>query len=145
MLVICSHCRRHYRHGEAKCPFCGSTKPAVTRHFGVGLAVAISVTAGLGCGGEDTGPADPGGASNESGGTPATGGTTPATGGTTYNTGRGGTTGYGGAYAVPPSGGRPATGGVSTGGVSTGGVSTGGTGMVALYGPPPTGGAGSAK
>src|SRR5512145_790425 len=53
MLVICTHCRRHYRQGESTCPFCGSEKPAVVRRFGVGAAmVALGVGATLGCGGE---------------------------------------------------------------------------------------------
>lgn len=161
MLVVCSQCRRHHRHGESVCPFCGSTKPAVTRRFGLGFVVAVGVTSSLGCGGESandgpgvtagtTSTSDAGGATSNGGsgngglvarggmmtayGTPPMGGTTAAGG-----TGTGGVPGSGGmstAYGTPPQGGAVATGGSGTGGVhATGGM------MIPPYGPPPQGGA----
>lgn len=133
MFVICSHCSRHHRHDEPGCPFCGSNKPTVTRRFGVGLAIAVGVTASFGCGGEESEPAAAGGTiSTDSG---ASGGTI-ATGGTTNNTSRGGVSALGGAYAAAP-GGTPSTmGGVPA---ATG---MGGAGAQATGGSKPTGSGG---
>ena len=52
MFVICTKCRRHIRHSESSCPFCGAPKPEPSVRLGVGLAVALGVAATLGCSGE---------------------------------------------------------------------------------------------
>jgi hypothetical protein len=155
MMVLCSRCRRHYRHTDSCCPFCGGHRSAAVQRLGFGLAVAIGVSSSIGCGGEtDTaaaayGPPPSGGTT--AGGATGTGGSAKggaATGGatttTTGGTGRGGAP----AYAVPPSGGATTGGRTGSGGMlvaygpaPVGGTNLGGTSMVTAYGTPPaTGG-----
>ena len=132
MLTVCNHCHRHYRDSETHCPFCRTTRPEANHRLGLGLAVAMSVAATLGCSGvTDNGTAaNTGGAVSTGGmglnayGAPPMGGAS-STGGnsSTSNGGSGG--GMVTAYAGPPAGGAPATGGANYGT------------MVAAYAPPP--------
>jgi hypothetical protein len=59
-LVVCEQCRRHVRHGESVCPFCGALRTPSR----LGLGTAVILGAGLclgGCGsGTDLGGGDAG-------------------------------------------------------------------------------------
>jgi hypothetical protein len=115
MFVICSHCRRHYRHIETACPFCSSSKSGLTRRLGMSFAVALGVTSTFGCAKDtDNEPTGAGGTAGAVG---------SATGGQLTPVGGGGNGGYAAGSSNP-----------------TPGVCCGGT--AAIYGPPP-GAAGS--
>ena len=131
MLIVCNHCRRHVRHSDSKCPFCGTSVSSSLSRYGVGLAVALTVATSLGCS-DDGGSPVPVYSAPPAGGTTAQGGSgnprgAATQGGTSQTT----TNGIGGGmialYMGPPVGGNSAT-------PSTG---SGGGGAVTLYGAPP--------
>jgi len=126
MLITCPQCRRHIRHHESACPFCGAARVENPNRRGLGLAVALGVAATFGCSGEaDNSVATGGGSSiTSTGGSTAQGGAA-ATGGIHSTAGTGGM-GVN-AYGAPPN-----LGGSST----TGGSFNPGSAVVA-YAPPP--------
>ena len=133
MLVVCRHCHRHVRHSESVCPFCGTSVSSETTAYGVGLAVALTVAAAIGCsddnnGGNSTppyGPAPLGGTAAQGGNSNSSGSATQ--GGTSQTSTKGAGGGMVTLYAGPPTGG-------STAARDTSGI--GGIG-IPLYGAPP--------
>jgi hypothetical protein len=160
MLTVCSHCRRHVRSSEVRCPFCGSVqRTKSSQPSGAVLSVAIGTAVALGCGGEADSPAASrtertnvfvygsppiGGDTSTAGTNSGRGGTVTSGAAATYSSGSGQSP-MGGAISSGTSdrGGQSGSGGTGTWSVGTGGVGTGGVGtgsMVVVYGPPPPSG-----